>query len=225
MFRSINLARTLSAIFLTIQPVKKLPTPILRLKYHATSPLGGWSNGAKKADHIVYSNKYGEEILFDGQYPPLGYIFVPAGNLFITRHCRRLSKETEQKVYAYYRPRSKKKLAKQYGLYIPKAIFEKVKSQYDARKATAEQEWSQKLDKIYPHMPSKDKAEVQRLFSSPFLKSESIAVGSRIRRYVLDHYTEFQSLSCIKLDTEAAAKARQEADRILSTWRGKDLGI
>uniref|UniRef100_A0A0B7KSF8 DUF2293 domain-containing protein n=1 Tax=Bionectria ochroleuca TaxID=29856 RepID=A0A0B7KSF8_BIOOC len=154
-----------------------------------------------------------------GQYPPLGYIFVPAGNPFITRHCRRLAKETEQTIYAY----SKKKLAKQYGLYIPKAIFEKVKSQYDARKATAEQEWSQKLDMKYPHMPSKDKAKIQRLSSSPFLKSESIAVD--IRRYVLDHYTEFESLSCIKPDTEAAAKAHQEADRILSAWRGSGLGI
>lgn len=64
MFRSINLARILSVIFLTIQPVKKLPTPILRLKYYATSPLGGWSNGAKKADHIVYLNKYGEEVAY-----------------------------------------------------------------------------------------------------------------------------------------------------------------
>lgn len=41
------------------------------------------------------------KILYEKQYPPRGYVIVPAGNPFITRHCRNLAEETKQKIYAY----------------------------------------------------------------------------------------------------------------------------
>lgn len=58
-----------------------------------------------------------------------------------------------------------------------------------------------------------------------FLKSESIAIDLKIRRYVLDRYTAFEALFRTKHDTKAIAKAHQEADRILLTWRRKSPGI
>ncbi|KAG5982172.1 hypothetical protein E4U55_002214 [Claviceps digitariae] len=122
------------------------------------------------------------------------------------------------------RPQGKRKPAKQYGLYVPDTIFEKVMSQYDERKAKEEDEWSRKLDKEYPHMPLKDKIEIRRRCASEYLSSKSNTPD--VRRYVLDQYTAFKpsliTFPITKLMEETAAKAHREVDRILLTWRGKD---
>ncbi|KAF3361347.1 hypothetical protein VdG1_00956 [Verticillium dahliae VDG1] len=119
-------------------------------------------------------------------------------------------------------PSSKKKLARQKGLYVPKSIFEEVKSDYSERKAVEEEKWLQKLDKVYPNMPSTDRTKICRLCSSQFLKSKVVDRDITILRYVQDRYTALKALSHDELSAEAAAKARQEADKILSVWRGKD---
>jgi hypothetical protein len=51
--------------------------------------------------HIVRYLTSLTQILFDGEYPPQGYIFVPAGNPFVTRHCRSLARDTDQAIYAH----------------------------------------------------------------------------------------------------------------------------
>ncbi|KAK0708639.1 hypothetical protein B0H67DRAFT_590835 [Lasiosphaeris hirsuta] len=127
---------------------------------------------------------------------------------------------------SHQRPQSKKKVAKQEGLYVPNGIFETVESEYGAKQAIVEENWLQKLDKAYPNMPSPDRAEICRICSSHFLgrvtTPQMTPTAIAIRTYVLDRYTEFKSLSRDKLDMEAASKAHQEASRILSIWRGKD---
>lgn len=42
------------------------------------------------------------QIVFDGYSPPPGYVSVPSGNIYITRNCRRLTKESDRSVYAVY---------------------------------------------------------------------------------------------------------------------------
>jgi len=39
---------------------------------------------------------------FSGHSRPPGYVFVPSGNVYITRNCRRLTKKSDRSVYAVY---------------------------------------------------------------------------------------------------------------------------
>lgn len=66
----------------------------------------------KRRNRTVYRNKHGEEIKFTPCDPPPGYVFVPSGDWFVTRHCRKLA----QTLYAVYRPKSRKELCGQIGL-------------------------------------------------------------------------------------------------------------
>ncbi|KAH8756028.1 hypothetical protein F5883DRAFT_174642 [Diaporthe sp. PMI_573] len=122
------------------------------------------------------------------------------------------------------RPESKKKPAKQQGLFVPKGILEKVKSNFDERTAFSEEEWWQELEKGYPNIPPADKAEIHRRCYLPFsdrtTKPEWTNTFVKMRQYVLERYTAFKSLAIDECNMEAAAKAHREADKILSIWRG-----
>jgi hypothetical protein len=63
----------------------------------------------KRRNRTVYRNKHGEEIKFTPCDPPPGYVFVPSGDWFVTRHYRKLA----QTLYAVYRPKSRKELGGQ----------------------------------------------------------------------------------------------------------------
>ncbi|OJD21096.1 hypothetical protein ACJ73_07567 [Blastomyces percursus] len=43
-----------------------------------------------------------EAIRTEAQGPPRGYVFVPKGDVYITRNCRSLSHEAKQTVYTVY---------------------------------------------------------------------------------------------------------------------------
>lgn len=105
---------------------------------------------------------------------------------------------------------------------MPKDIFKEVESEYSERKAAEKEKWLQRLDKAYPNMPSKDRTEICRLCSSQSLKPEVASRDITILHYVQDRYTILKGLSWDRQSMEVAAKARQEADKILSVWRGKD---
>lgn len=105
---------------------------------------------------------------------------------------------------------------------MPKDIFKKVESDYSERKAVEKEKWLQKLDKAYPNMPSKDRAEICRLCSSQFLKPKIDQRDIAVLHHVQDRYTALKGLSWDRQSMEVVAKARQEADKILSVWRGRD---
>ncbi|CAH0028774.1 unnamed protein product, partial [Clonostachys rhizophaga] len=161
-------------------------------------------------------------ILFKGQYPPPGYIFVPAGNIFITRHCRDLAKKTSEDIYAYYRHKSKKKSAKQEGLYVPKDIFEKVKSEYERRKTLADEKVLRSLTKNYPNMPPADKAKIfQRCCDPETLKPMMYNTHNVVYSHIRDRYTAFKSVSGDKASSKGVNEAHRQAEEILSNWKGK----
>lgn len=121
------------------------------------------------------------------------------------------------------RPRSKKKKTpKPLGLCVPKDIFDKVETDYIAKKAVADEKWLQRLDKAYPNMPAMDRVEVRRRSCSRNyleMKSDTDIV---VLRYVQERYTELDTVFSRAKDPESVEKAHQEAARILSKWRGKD---
>jgi hypothetical protein len=108
---------------------------------------------SKKENRKAYRNSLGEEIVFNPCDPPPGYVFVPSGNPFITRNCRKLA----QKLYAVYRPKSRKRLAAQIGLHVPRDVFEKVESNFKTKRARIDKNLWRALDKKYPQMPPADR--------------------------------------------------------------------
>ncbi|KAF2257416.1 hypothetical protein BU26DRAFT_43522 [Trematosphaeria pertusa] len=178
------------------------------------------STASKDTDRRVYRNKHGEEIAFIPCDPPPGYVFVPSGNVFITLNCRKLA----QKLYAVYRPKSRKRLATQIGLYVPKDAFEDAESKFKVKRARLDRELSRDLNKQYPKAPPADKDELHRLISSdcPGVTGKSALDRKEIiiYAYVRDRYTLFKSLN--HEDTEAIARAHQKVREILTSWRGED---
>ncbi|ETN45252.1 uncharacterized protein HMPREF1541_10129 [Cyphellophora europaea CBS 101466] len=183
-----------------------------------------WFVAFKQESHQTYRNRHGEEIAFSPCDPPPGYVFVPSGNTFITRSCRKLA----QKLFAVYRPMNRKRPATQIGLHVPRDVFKKVESDFKAKRAKIDESLWRTLDKSYPQIPSADKNELHRLISSryPSLTGKSALdhSGIIIYAYVRDRYTPFKSLGLYgeSRDSEAITEAHQRAQEIIASWRGED---
>ncbi|KAH7308937.1 hypothetical protein B0I35DRAFT_441047 [Stachybotrys elegans] len=222
MFRSMSLPRLLQAIGPSTKFAPTPPVLTIGLRHTAIFSRGIGDASARPEKRRTYTNRNGEEIIFRNQYPPPGCTFVPSGNAFVTRQCRVLAKEAGEKIYACYTSRTTKKAASQYGLYVPNGISEKVRVLWNEKKAELEEKFSQKLNKAYPHMPAKDKNEVRERCSSTYSITFNKAL---IWQYVLHHYTDFESHRFWNPeDDDGMKKARDEAEKILSKWRGEDVG-
>ncbi|OCL14016.1 hypothetical protein AOQ84DRAFT_371659 [Glonium stellatum] len=162
--------------------------------------------------------------MFIPSNPPPGYVFVPSGNVFLTRRCRELA----PKLYAVYRPKSRQRLAVPKGLYVPEDAFKEAESDYKAKRVRIEETLWRALDKEYPKIPLADKNELHRLISSkcPGLVGKSALHPSGIitYAYVRDRYTPFKSLTFYgeRKDDEAIDRAHRRAQQILASWRGED---
>jgi hypothetical protein len=126
------------------------------------------------------------------------------------------------------RPKSRKRLAAQIGLHVPRDVFEKVESNFKTKRARIDKNLWRALDKKYPQMPPADKNELHRLISSQCssLTGKSALNHSEIiiYAYVRDRYTPFKSLAPYgeNRDTEAIARAHQRVQETLASWRGED---
>lgn len=198
------------------RPAPKLSDILTQKRYFYTF--------SEDTNRRVYRNRRGEEIVFTPCYPPPGYIFVPSGNVFITRRCRKLA----QKVYAVYRPKSRKRRATQIGLHVPKDASEKARSEREAERArTGERLWRY-LDKNYPKMPPADRNELHCLVLSQTNNVSATSVlrdiENTIYGYVLNQYTRFNfiPISGKRRHTKAIDRARRKAQEILASWRDEN---
>jgi hypothetical protein len=171
----------------------------------------------EKEGRSSLTNKLGEEIVFEDWFSaPPGYVFLPSGNPFVTRRCR---KKTEQKLYAVYRYQSRKWGAGHIGLFIPEEIVEEAKSEYEAKRTDADENLSRAIDKVFPNIHPADKRRLDALASTELVtcapKSALRENWFRIYRYVLDRYTPFKFLTAsydmTKRKSEAIKEAHQEA--------------
>lgn len=114
---------------------------------------------------------------------PQGYTFVPKGNVYITKNCRKKTHEAERSLYVVLDKR--KKLV---GLRCPTSIYEMVVSQDQAtapqraeavlkRDAAIEDNFEEALLGLFPKMP---KTEVQQVLKHA-LKKRSRRVGRTSR--------------------------------------------
>ncbi|MCJ1479487.1 hypothetical protein MMC13_008173 [Lambiella insularis] len=217
---------TLATRSSTLRPMPMLNGISTQKRNLHTNP-EGTENGleaSKKENRSVYRNRHGEEIVFSPYRPPRGFVFVPSGNAFITRSCRELA----QKRYAVFRPKSRKKLAAQIGLHVPKDVFGKVDSDFKAKRARINQKLSRALDKKYPQIPPADKDKLHCFISSqcPNVTGNAAPNLSEINiyAYVRDRYTPFKPLNLYEInrDTKAIDRVHQRVREILASWRGED---
>lgn len=169
---------------------------------------------------------------------------MPSGNVYITRHCRTLTKKSGRSVHPVYlrtliltklllfqvllfeqRSKSRKRIATTIGLHAPSDIFQKVKTNFEARKVKNSQNLWHRLHISYPKMPAADKNKVHRLILSKTSDTvgEWTLFGSAVHAYIRDRHTRFKSLrTCVGLDREADFKVNQRVKKILASWRGED---
>ncbi|KAI0203830.1 hypothetical protein F4808DRAFT_416008 [Astrocystis sublimbata] len=241
MFRLMNVPRMIPAVkyhgqYAGDHSIPTFKAPFLPTRTSSSQNTGSQNTGSqntgsetnelvrKQNTYTTYTNKYGEEMIFDWKPAPPGYTLVPIGNRYITRRCRDLAEERNQKIYAKYLSRTRRRPPIPAGLYVPRDIFIMVKSDYKEKEAAAMEKWMKKLDKEYPKIPPTHKVKIRRLCysldSDSTSKSKWAKTLEDIRRYVLSKYTAFDSLIKQEDSAQAISQAREKADKILSTWRG-----
>ena len=181
------------------------------------------------------------QIVFDQECHTPGYVFVPAGNNFVTRRCRKLTKESGRSVYAVYvrglisvyaslfgklSDQTQKKQGTSIGLHVPEDVFRVVESDFKIFQANKRKNLSRRLQDAYPNMPPEDKEEIHLLhlqISSGHPVTTAIPINSLIMRsYVRDRYTPFKSLKEHHThDREAFSQVDKRVNKIIAFWRGK----
>ncbi|PGH00213.1 hypothetical protein GX51_05910 [Blastomyces parvus] len=202
----------------------------IRARSHSSTTPSKQSPGAATRN----VNRHGETLPVDGSGTPQlpgGYVFVPPGNKFMLRQCRRLMRASSDRRTIFVQhtspqPRRKKPNSAQVGIYVPHEIASQA-AQYQATLAAHQDStiW-RKWALEYPRMPAADKTQLERLVSEK--NAEAIANGSRhvaqstLWGYVSRTYAssdEHLVLSAAR-DPEAVLRMREMINGVLELWRG-----
>ncbi|KAJ5746894.1 uncharacterized protein N7511_008590 [Penicillium nucicola] len=105
---------------------------------------------------------------------PEGYLFVPKGDVYITRHCRSKTKESNQIVYLVYKPNGKHTL----GIRVPSEIHTTVlesaaataESRADAVKVRDANETRKNRKLLKEEFPLMPKPSLESILNHAFLK-------------------------------------------------------
>ena len=188
------------------------------------------------------------QIIFENSnQPPPGYVSVPAGNVYITRNCRRLTKKSGRSVYAIYvrtltqisicfsnglpfrqRDQYLDERTTHIGIHVPKDVFEQVRSDYENFRTRSSKSLWRRLYKEYPKMPLADKTEVHRIITSQYLeptaKSTLKKLELRVHCYARDSYTPYKSLLEKKgsVNKKEWSKIYERLKDIMVSWRGQN---
>ncbi|PGH30118.1 hypothetical protein GX50_07095 [[Emmonsia] crescens] len=182
-----------------------------------------------------------EDIRTESQGPPPGYVFVPKGDVYITRNCRSLSHQAKQTVYTVYNPKTQRTL----GLYIPAQIHTAV-TQSAARTVTARaQAVAQKdardtskaralLRAQFPAMPADTLETVlghaflkgsRRVGRSGKVESEEVKVGLAVDAHIRHVHTDYERLLEGGVERgEARERVWGTVRRVRALWEGKGEG-
>ncbi|PGH03171.1 hypothetical protein GX51_04206 [Blastomyces parvus] len=179
-----------------------------------------------------------EAIRTEAQGAPPGYVFVPKGDVYITRNCRSLSHEARQTVYTVYNPKTQRTL----GLYIPSEIHDAVTkaaastlpdraravAQKDARDTSKARAL---LRAQFPAMPAETLETVlahaflkgsRRVGRSGKVASEEVKAGLAVDAHIRHVHTEYDRLLQDGMKREEARERVWGAvKKIRALWEGK----
>ncbi|EGE85736.1 hypothetical protein BDDG_08681 [Blastomyces dermatitidis ATCC 18188] len=179
-----------------------------------------------------------EAIRTESEGPPPDYVFVPKGDVYITRNCRSLSHEAKQTVYTVYNPKTQRTL----GLYIPSQIHDTVTkaaaNTLPARARAVAQKDARDTSKArallraqFPAMPAETLETVlghaflkgsRRVGRSGKVASEEVKVGLAVDAHIRHVHTEYERLLRDGVQREEARKRVWGAvRRVRELWEGK----
>ena len=158
---------------------------------------------------------------------------VPPGNVYIERHCRKLTGETGRSVYS-----DERKM--RIDAHIPKEVLEKAKSDYGTFMTRTSKNLWLRLQRQYPKMPLADKTAVHRRISSehmepqmrcfiePIPKCSKKELESRVYSHVWpSSRTPVESLvekDC-RLNIKRVSELHKKVRDTLAYWRGETKGM
>ncbi|KAL4986170.1 hypothetical protein BDW68DRAFT_178984 [Aspergillus falconensis] len=171
---------------------------------------------------------------------PTDYVFVPRGDVYVTRHCRSKTKEDHRLVYKVYDNTGKKAL----GIRVPADVYaaviqsaeETAESRANAVRARDERDLAHNkelLRKQFPLMPAqslnailehaflKGSGRVGRTTTTPEKEKVTLAVEAHIRHV----HTPYEALLRSGMSRlEARNKIREQVQTILAAWAGENRG-
>ncbi|KDB27898.1 hypothetical protein H109_00328 [Trichophyton interdigitale MR816] len=177
-----------------------------------------------------------EDILLDNQPQPPGYVFVPKGNVYITRKCRSQTHDLGSPVFTVYCSTT----YKQTGLYVPASVqaaveLESKETSEDRKRAVAQkdardrQKARELLLKEFPNMPRTDLTAVlnhaflkgsRRVGRSGKVASEKDKVRLAVEAHIRHAHTEYDDMIRRGLTRERARENIWDEVVILrDSWR------
>ncbi|KAJ5912303.1 hypothetical protein N7504_001186 [Penicillium tannophilum] len=177
-----------------------------------------------------------EENIFERAAMPEGYVFVPKGDVYITRHCRTDTKTSNRVVYLVYDKAAKRTL----GIRVPEDIHTKVSklatstagkraSAVKVRDGTFITRGRELLRNVFPLMPNetleiimnhaflKGSGRVGRTSTTTDKRKATLAVEAHIRH----NHTPYETLLASGLERcEARERVWPEVKAIKKAWEG-----
>jgi hypothetical protein len=200
---------------------------IQKLQLHAKSnDTDDTEKAVPKKVWETHTNRRGEEIMYKHSYPPKGYAFVPAGNVYMTRRCREFCRKLALKIYAVYRSKSRNKSSGQMGLHIPKSVVDEAFSNHQERRTKLEKRLWLSLDQKFPKIPSADKSEIHSLVVAGcegLVETSAPEISKIAYRYVRDQYTMVEYRGS-RTPHEDEIETHQKAEEILASWCAEGSG-
>ncbi|KAJ5286605.1 hypothetical protein N7478_002291 [Penicillium angulare] len=209
------------------------------------------SKSSTKSGILPPSDDPLEENIFEREPMPQGYVFVPKGSVYITRHCRSNTKESKKVVFVIYQcpppciDKEQDKAAKRtLGIRVPREIHENVSEQEaltsqrrsDAVDARDSKTISRARDLLLEEFPLMPRDSLKVILDHAFLKGSgrvgrtsmttdkrkaSLAVEAHIRHM----HTPYESLLDDGVDrSDAREKVWPIVKAIKKTWEGSTDG-
>lgn len=162
---------------------------------------------------------------------PLGYSYVPKGNVFITGNCRKSTQEAQQKVYLVVSPGKDKKSL---GIAVPTPIYDDVRAReqetrseraaaVDKRDDSIKAAFEKAIQKEYPRIPAesmekvlktalqKRKGKVGRTGTLDIELKARLAVRAHIRHCHTLYDTHLRTKEMNQAEAREAIKGQVEA--------------
>ncbi|GES62215.1 uncharacterized conserved protein DUF2293 [Aspergillus terreus] len=185
------------------------------------------------------SNDPLEKSCFERQPIPEGYIFVPKGDVYITRHCRVKTKESQRTVYAVYDKSGKRPL----GLRVPSDIYATVSqsaaatadSRANAVKLRDERELAHSRQLLRTQFPLMPEDSLEIILNHAFLKgsgrvgrtatkSDAQKANLAVEAYIRHNHTPYEALlNHGHARTEARNAVWNTVRSIKAAWEGDSV--
>ncbi|KAL4891607.1 hypothetical protein BDV59DRAFT_66336 [Aspergillus ambiguus] len=236
------------------QSARKGPNPRGGRSKGRTSPFGKVSKPAgsrskrngkpSRFSLLPISNDPLEKSCFERQPIPGGYVFVPKGDVYITRNCRVKTKESQRPVYAVYDKSGKRPL----GLRVPSDVYATVRqsaaetadSRASAVQVRDEKDRAHARRLLHGQFPLMPEDCLEKIINHAFLKgsgrvgrtatkTDAQKANLAVEAYIRHNHTPYEALLDQGHSRNDARSAVWDAVRaVKAAWEGgadKPMGI